>query len=144
MVRIPVIGASVVAGAVGVALLAGPLAVAQAAGYQDGYYNGGFCYQQSEGEPNIYRLRVSEIKYDPNGEFARFSFLPQKWDNSSNQYRDDASAYESVGVAKYLLQEGGTNGTGYTNPNDFCRTTTEHETHLGGDVYSYGAWTSKR
>lgn len=144
IVRTPAVGASIVAGAVGVALLAGPLATSQASEYSEGYYNGGFCYQHPEGEANTYRLQVTEIKYDPNAEFARFSFQPQKWDDSSNQYRDDAPAFEPQGMAKYLLEEGGTNGTGYTKANDFCRAMTENSTHLGGDVYPYGTWTSKR
>jgi hypothetical protein len=145
MVRTPAVGAAVVAAAAGAALLAGPLATSQASEYAGDYYNGAFCYQNPDGQENTYRIQVTEIKFNPNAEMARFSFQPQKWDGSSDQYRDDAPAFESVGLAKYLLQEGGTDGKGYTDPGDFCRIMTENSRgELGGDIYSYGVWTSRR
>ncbi|HEY6795749.1 MAG TPA: hypothetical protein VI248_13805 [Kineosporiaceae bacterium] len=137
--RITALGTAIVAGVVGAALLAGPRAGAQAAQYPESYFNGGFCYQHPDGQENKYRLQVTEINYDPSDEFARFSVLPQKWDGNSNQYRDDAPAFQSRGVSKLLLVD----NTRFGNPNSFCHDLTNYDPHLRFDQYSYGVWTSR-
>lgn len=135
MVFTPAVGAVIVAGSVGAALLAGSLAGAQA-GSTESYYNGGFCYRNPDGQENPYRLQVTEIRYDVNQAIAVFSLQPQKWDGTSSQYRDDAPAFELPGLRKSRLQD--------MDANEFCKDLTEGKPELRGEVYSYGAWASRR
>lgn len=138
--RTRAVGALVAAGVVGAALLAGPLASSQAGdGFSGTYYNGGFCYQNKVGEPNPYRLRVFEASYDTNAANASLSFMVEKWDDSSNQYRDERLAFTNK-VDKLSL-------VGYyQDANTFCNAMTSDRAgqYLGGDVYRYGEWTSSR
>jgi hypothetical protein len=102
------------------------------------YNNGGFCYQNPDGQENTYRLQVTEVDYDASADYADLSLLPQKWDSSSNQYRDDNAAF-TISVAKMSL------GGYYRDANVFCESfTSNNARHLGGDVYRYGVWTSSR
>jgi hypothetical protein len=142
MMREPAVGALVAAGAVGAALLAGPMASSQASSgftLSDSYYNGGFCYQNKAGEPNTYRLQVSERSYDSTSDGADLSFMVQRWDASSNQYRDEWLTFTDS-VSKLSL------GGYYSDANRFCTAMTQDSAsqYLGGDVYNYGEWTSTR
>jgi hypothetical protein len=140
MMRTSAVGALVAAGAVGAALLAGPMASSQAdSGLTGTYFNGGFCYQNVVGEPNVYRLNVTEPTYDPAANYADLIFTVQKWDESSNQYQDERLAFTDS-VSKMSL------GGYYDDANVFCEAVTKDraDQYLGGDVYSYGEWTSKR
>jgi hypothetical protein len=125
----------------GAALLAGPLASSQAAAgdLAGAYPNGGFCFQNPVGQPNTYRLQVTEPKYDPAADYADLSFMVQKWDDSSNQYHDERLAFTNS-VSKMSL------GGYYKDANVFCDAMTRDraDRYLGGDMYRYGEWTSSR
>jgi hypothetical protein len=150
MGRTPTMGALAAAGVVGAALLAGPLASSQAEqAFPLGltYHNGGFCYQNPAGQENTYRLVFSEpeYKYNPESTAAVFTWKVQKWDSSSNQYQDEREAFES-GPGKAELAAPPWDQGFYGDPNFFCKNTTEvrADHDLGGDVYSYGEYTSTR
>ena len=148
--RIPAVGALTAAGVAGAALLASPIASSYAdsgppvswggpKGLSGTYSNGGFCYQNKPGDPNTYRLQVSEPSYDPNSATASLSFEVQKWDNASNQYRDERPAF-TADIDKLKL------GGSYPDANAFCASITGSRAgqYLGGDVYRFGEWTSSR
>ncbi|HEY6795760.1 MAG TPA: hypothetical protein VI248_13860 [Kineosporiaceae bacterium] len=139
--RTPVVGTLVALGVVGATLLAGPVASSQAAGGD--YPNGGFCYQNKAGKQNIHRLYFSEPGYSSDSDYIFFSFITQKWDDSSNQYQDEGQATR-VALNKRHMQSG---GVYHNDANYFCKSTTEDpgiSPHLGGEVYRYGEYTSTR
>jgi hypothetical protein len=144
--RIIAVGALTAAGAAAVALLASPIASSYAEtsfggpkGLTGTYPNGGFCYQSRAGSPNTYRLQVSEPRYDPNSSKASLLFEVQKWDNSSNQYHDERTAF-TADIDKLVL-----GGDRFKDANVFCATLTgSHSGELGGDAYGNGEWTSTR
>lgn len=140
MRHVPAVGALVAAGVAGSALLAGPMASSKAdTGLAGSYYNGGFCYQNEVGQPNTYRLQVTEPKYDPAESSTELAFMVQKWDDSSNQYQDERLAFTTA-IDKMSL------GGYYSDANVFCDSVTRDraDRYLGGDVYHYGEWTSSR
>lgn len=136
-----VVGAAIVAGA---ALLAGPLAGAQAAQYPENFYNEGYCYQSPSGQGNGSRLRAFDgaMISDPSKESVQFLFRIEKWDTQSNQYRDDHGTNTlraTTDISKLLLVD----NAQYADANAFCKFVTEGIPELRGEVYSYGTWTSR-
>lgn len=135
----PAVGGTIVAGVVGAALLVSPLVGAQTAPYPEDYNNGGFCYQNPDGQENPYRVQFTEVEYRPGYEMARFSWQRQKWDGESSQYYDDGGPLGTRLMAKILLA-----GTArYADADAFCKAMTGDSVLNVGGVYPHGEWTSK-